>query len=204
MPFRVSGKNITIGEALRGRVNERIAEVTAKYFDGGYSGHATIGKDGIGFRTECVIHLDSGIVLESEATAGDAYSSADLAAERIEKRLRRYKSRLKDHPTARVDSGAIESSAVAAQSYVIAAPEHDTDKEITEFNPVIIAESTTTLKRMSVSDAVMQLDLTGTTVVVFRHAGHGRVNLVYRRADGHIGWIDPPAVEVKDGSKDGH
>jgi ribosome hibernation promoting factor len=199
MPFRVSGKNITIGEALRGRVNQRIAEATAKYFDGGYSGHVTIGKDGFGFRTECVVHLDSGIVLEAEATAGDAYSSADQAAERIEKRLRRYKRRLRDHQTARADGQAIEQNAVAAPSYVIAAPEPDTDDEITEFNPVIIAESTTALKHMSVSDAVMQLDLTGTTVVVFRHAGHGRVNLVYRRADGHIGWIDPPSIE-----KDGH
>jgi ribosomal subunit interface protein len=203
MPFRVSGKNIAIGDALRGRVNQRIAEATAKYFDGGYSGHVTIGKDGFGFRTECVVHLDSGIVLEAEAIAGDAYSSADQAAERIEKRLRRYKSRLKDHQNARVDGQPVDS-ALAAPSYVIAAPDEDADEEITEFNPVIIAESTTALTRMSVSDAVMQLDLTGTAVVVFRHAGHGRVNLVYRRADGHIGWIDPPAVEVKDGPKDGH
>ena len=203
MPFRVSGKNIAIGDALRGRVNQRIAEATAKYFDGGYSGHVTIGKDGFGFRTECVVHLDSGIVLEAEAIAGDAYSSADQAAARIEKRLRRYKGRLKDHQAARMDGQAVDN-AVAAPSYVIAAPDEDTDEEITEFNPVIIAESTTALKRMSVSDAVMQLDLTGTAVVVFRHAGHGRVNLVYRRADGHIGWIDPPAVEAKDGPEDGH
>jgi putative sigma-54 modulation protein len=202
MPFRVSGKNIAIGEALRGRVNQRIAEATAKYFDGGYSGHVTIGKDGFGFRTECVLHLDSGIVLEADATAGDAYSSADQAAERIEKRLRRYKSRLKERQASRAEGD--DEGWVAAPSYVIAAPEHDTDDEITEFNPVIIAESTTALKPMSVSDAVMQLDLTGTTVVVFRHAGHGRVNLVYRRADGHIGWIDPPAVEARQGPKDGH
>ena len=143
MPFRVSGKNIDIGEALRGRVNQRIAEATAKYFDGGYSGHVTIGKDGFGFRTECVIHLDSGIVLEAEAIAGDAYSSADQAAERIEKRLRRYKRRLKDRQAARARTAsrqAIDQSVVAAPSYVIAAPEHDTDEEITEFNPVIIAE----------------------------------------------------------------
>jgi ribosomal subunit interface protein len=203
MPFRVSGKNIALGEALRGRVNQRIAEATAKYFDGGYSGHVTIGKDGFGFRTECVVHLDSGIVLEAEAIAGDAYSSADQAAERIEKRLRRYKGRLKDHQAARANGQAADN-AMAAWSYVIAAPDEDAEEEITEFNPVIIAESTTTLKSMSVSDAVMQLDMTGTAVVVFRHAGHGRVNLVYRRADGHIGWIDPPAVEAKDGPKDGH
>jgi ribosomal subunit interface protein len=80
MPFRVSGKNIDIGQALRARVNARIAEVTAKYFDGGFSGHVTIGKEGFGFRTDCVVHLDSGIVLEADALAADAYASADQAA----------------------------------------------------------------------------------------------------------------------------
>ena len=89
MPFRVSGKNIDLGEALRTRVNARVAEATAKYFDGGYSGHVTIGKEGFGFRTECLIHLDSGITLEAEAIAGDAYASADQAAIRMEKQLRR-------------------------------------------------------------------------------------------------------------------
>src|SRR6188508_288844 len=118
MPFRVSGKNIDIGQALRTRVNARIAEVTAKYFDGGYSGHVTIGKDGFGFRTDCVIHLDSGTVLEADAIAGDAYSSADQAAERIEKRLRRYKRRLKDRPAVRADGHAAEES-IDARSYVI-------------------------------------------------------------------------------------
>jgi ribosomal subunit interface protein len=98
MPFRVSGKNIDLGEALRARINSRVSEATAKYFDGGFSGHVTIGKDGFGFRTECVIHLDSGVVLEVDAFAPDAYSSADQAALRIEKRLRRYKRRLKDRP----------------------------------------------------------------------------------------------------------
>jgi ribosomal subunit interface protein len=98
MPFRVSGKNIDLGEALRERISSRVSEATAKYFDGGYSGHVTVGKDGFGFRTECVIHLDSGAVLEVDAFAADAYASADQAALRIEKRLRRYKRRRKDHP----------------------------------------------------------------------------------------------------------
>jgi ribosomal subunit interface protein len=101
MPFRVSGKNIDVGEALRTKINTRIAEVTAKYFDGGYSGHVTVGKDGFGFRTECVVHLDSGIVFEAEAMAADAYASAEQAALRMEKQLRRYKRRLKDHQAAR-------------------------------------------------------------------------------------------------------
>ena len=191
MPFRVSGKNIDVGEALRTRINARIAEATAKYFDGGYSGHVTVGKEGFGFRTECVIHLDSGIVLEAEALAADAYSSADQAALRIEKRLRRYKRRLKDHQAERADGHAVSDVAAGARSYVIAAPEQEAHGEVTEYNPVIIAEATTALKRLSVSEAVMELDLTGRPVIVFRHAGHGRVNLVYRRSDGHIGWIDP-------------
>jgi len=195
MSFRVSGKNIDIGEALRSRINGRIAEVTAKYFDGGFSGHVTVGKEGFGFRTECLIHLDSGIVLEAEAMAADAYASADQVAVRIEKRLRRYKRRLKNHQAGTPEGGL---PALHAPSYIIAAPEHDSDDDITVFNPVIIAESTTALKRLSVSEAVMELDLTGTVVVVFRHAGHGRVNLVYRRGDGHIGWIDPPLIEAKD------
>jgi ribosomal subunit interface protein len=198
MSFRVSGKNIDIGEALRSRINGRIAEVTAKYFDGGFSGHVTVGKEGFGFRTECLIHLDSGIVLEAEAMAADAYASADQVAVRIEKRLRRYKRRLKNHQTVASDGAPSEPHAVHAPSYIIATPEHDSDDDITVFNPVIIAESTTALKRLSVSEAVMELDLTGTAVVVFRHAGHGRVNLVYRRGDGHIGWIDPPLIEAKD------
>src|SRR3954471_20710618 len=129
MPFRVSGKNIDIGQALRARVNARVAEVTAKYFDGGFSGHVTIGKEGFGFRTDCVVHLDSGIVLEADATAPDAYASADQAAERIEKRLRRYKRRLKDHQPARVDGQATNDVALDARSYVISAPEHETDEE---------------------------------------------------------------------------
>jgi ribosomal subunit interface protein len=198
MSFRVSGKNIDVGEVLRSRINERIAEATAKYFDGGFSGHVTVGKEGFGFRTECVIHLDSGIVLEAEAMAADAYASADQVAVRIEKRLRRYKRRLKSHQAVAPDGAPLKSLTIQAPSYIIATPEHDSDDDITGFDPVIIAESTTALKHLSVSEAVMELDLTGAAVVVFRHAGHGRVNLVYRRGDGHIGWIDPPMIEAKD------
>lgn len=193
MSFRVSGKNLDLGEALRDRINARIAESVGKYFDGGYSGHATLAKDGFGFRTECAIHLDSKVTLHAEGVAADAYASADQAALRIEKRLRRYHRRLKEHRVERRDETSID-----AASYIIAAPEDDSETDSGRFTPVIIAESTTVLKRLSVSDAVTELDMTGAPVVVFRHAAHGGINIVYRRADGHFGWIDPPALPILD------
>jgi ribosomal subunit interface protein len=202
MTIRVSGKSISIGEALRGRVSDRTEEVLRKYFDGNYSGHVTFSKDGFGFRTDCALHLDSGITLEAESNAADAYASADQALVQIEKRLRRYKSRLKDrsarkpHATAAVIA-ELGASSLDAQSYVLEALSHDDDHEVTAYNPVIIAETTTSLKRLSVSEAVMELDFTGAAVIVFQHGGSGRVNIIYRRADGNVGWIDPPEVHPR-------
>lgn len=194
MSFRVSGKNLDVGDALRERVTGRIAEAVTKYFDGGYSGHVTLARDGFGFRTECAIHLDSKITLHAEGHASDAYASADQAAIRVEKRLRRYHRRLRDHRPERNEAWA----AIDAASYIIAAPEHDDETDVDGFTPVIIAESTTTLKQLSVSDAVTELDMTGAPVLVFRHAAHGGINIVYRRADGHVGWIDPPILTPAD------
>ena len=191
MSFRVSGKNIEVGEALRERISARVLEALEKYFDGGFSGHVTVGKEAFGFNTECVVYLDSGIVLRADSMAADPYLSADQAAEKLEKRLRRYHSRLKDyHANGRHNGQGPDT----APDYVIAAPGHEDEAEMAAFNPVIIAESTTSLKQLSVSEAVLQLDMTGAPVMVFRHASHGRVNLVYRRSDGNIGWIDPPAI----------
>ena len=199
MSFRISGQNLDVGAALRDRINDRVAEAMAKYFDGGYSGHLTLARDGFGFRAECAIHLDSKITLHAEGMAPDAYASADQAALRIEKRLRRYHRRLKDHRAERVDDrAASDAASIDAATYIIAAPEPESESEIDGFTPVIIAESTTRLKQLSVSDAVTELDMTGTPVLVFRHAAHGGINIVYRRADGHFGWIDPPAAAAAD------
>ncbi|MBX9821289.1 ribosome hibernation-promoting factor, HPF/YfiA family [Afipia birgiae] len=197
MTLRVSGKSISVGEALRDRVSERTNEVLRKYFDGNYSGHITLSKDGIGFRTDCSLHLDSGITLEADSIAADAYVSADQALLLIEKRLRRYKSRLKDRSARKAYAATaalsdLNGAALDAPSYVIEAPSHDDD--VNEFNPVIIAEATTSLKRYSVSEAVMELDLTGAPVMVFQHGGSGRVNIIYRRPDGNVGWVDPPVI----------
>jgi len=197
MTLRISGKSISVGEALRGRVSERTEEVLRKYFDGNYSGHITLSKDGFGFRTDCALHLDSGITLEADSNAADAYASADQALLMIEKRLRRYKSRLKDRSArkAHAASAALAgmNAPLDAPSYVTEAP-GEGDDEVTGYSPVLIAEATTSLKRLSVSEAVMELDLTGAACIVFQHGGSGRVNIIYRRADGNVGWIDPPVV----------
>jgi ribosome hibernation promoting factor len=197
MTLRISGKSISVGEALRGRVSERTDEVLRKYFDGNYSGHITLSKDGFGFRTDCALHLDSGITLEADSNAADAYASADQALLMIEKRLRRYKSRLKDRSVRKAYAASaalaeMEAPVLDAPSYVIEAPAED--EEVTAYNPVIIAEATTSLKRLSVSEAVMELDLTGAGCIVFQHGSTGRVNVIYRRPDGNVGWVDPPVV----------
>jgi ribosomal subunit interface protein len=193
MSLRISGRNLDVGEALRGQAESRVAAALGKYYEGGFQGHVTVGKDGTAFKTDGVLHLSSGITLEASGTAHDAYASLDKMAERIEKRLRRYKRRLKD----RSASTNGREPGVEIPSYVIAAP--DEEIEEAEFgaqgdNPVIVAESTKSLHVLTISDAVAELDMTGAPVVIFRHAGNGRTNVVYRRRDGNIGWIDPPSA----------
>src|ERR1700675_3235892 len=179
MTLRISGKSISVGDALRGRVSERTDEVLRKYFDGNYSGHITLSKDGFGFRTDCALHLDSGITLEADSNAADAYASADQALLMIEKRLRRYKSRLKDRSARKAHAASEALAGMDAPSYVLEAPAEG--DEVTAYSPVIIAEATTSLKRLSVSEAVMELDLTGAACLVFQHGSSGRVNIIYRR-----------------------
>jgi hypothetical protein len=137
------------------------------------------------FRTNCTIHLWQGMSLEAHGVAPDAYQSADLACERLEKRVRRYKRRLKRH-----GGGETPRKQTSATDYVIQAASEGY-KERDEDNPVIIAEAETPVHEMAVSDAVMQMDLSDRALVVFRNASHGEINVVYRRDDGNIGWIDP-------------
>lgn len=196
MPLRVSGKNLDVGEALRQRVSDRVAGAMGKYFDGGWSGHVTVAREGSGYRSDCALHLDSGTILQAHADAQDPYSSADAAVERIETRLRRYKSRIKRR--AANGDGEGEPSAETVPLTVFSAPEHDEFELIEGWSPTVVAEATASLPRLSVSDAVLELDFTGAAALVFRHAGHGRINVVYRRGDGHVGWVDPPTGAASD------
>lgn len=194
MTLRVSGKNIDIGDALRAQVQDRIAAAVSKYMDGRVSGHVTVEREGTGFRTDCVLHLPNGVTLESSGIAHDAYISFDQTAHRIEKRLRRHKRRLKDRVAPETNGHA----AVTAGYAVLEAPADDGEVHADDdYHPVVIHESTRALHRLSVSEAVMELDLTGAPCLVFQHAGSGRVNIVYRRHDGAIGWVDPPTEQTR-------
>lgn len=199
MPLRVSGKNLDVGEALRQRVSDRIADALGKYFDGGWSGHVTVAREGSGYRSDCALHLDSGTVLQAHGDAQDPYSSADAAVERIETRLRRHRDRFKRHPANSAANGERgPAGGELAALTVLAAPDEDDVATFDGWSPTVVAEATTNLPRLAVSDAVLELDFTGSSVLVFRHAGHGRINVVYRRSDGHVGWVDPPAARADD------
>lgn len=182
--LRVTGKNMSVGDALREKAQDHFDAVVEKYFDGGYEGHLTLEREGSGFQAQCMIHLDTGALLQSSAYGGDAVSAYEIMAVALEKRLRRYNRKLKEHRR------RPEGEEAPAQAYVLAATE-EIDELEADYSPVVIAETTSTLRRLSVGEAVMELDLSQGDVVVFRHAGHGGLNVVYRRSDGNIGWIDP-------------
>jgi ribosomal subunit interface protein len=191
MALRVSGKHMDIGDAFRTRIEDRIDDALSKYFDRGADGHVTVEKAGSRFTTDCTLHLNSGIVLQATGEALDPQASFDVAAERIEKRLRRYKRRLKSHH----GSSAAERMEEYAYRVLEAVPDTDDETVPDNYAPVVVAETSLALSTMPVSSAVLQLDLQDNPVYVFRNAGSGDVNLVYRRADGNIGWIDPGSIK---------
>ena len=190
MTIQVTGKNLDVGEAMRGYVQERVAQSIEKYVGRPPTGHVRIEKEHGEFRTNCTIHLWQGMSLEAHGTAPDAYKSADLACERLEKRVRRYTRKVKRH-----SGGHTPRKETPAASYVLQSPPEG-QEESDEDNPIIVAEAETVVHEMAVSDAVMQMDLSDRPFVVFRNASHGEINVVYRRDDGNIGWIDA-AVKLK-------
>ncbi len=189
MTLQVTGKNIDAGEAFKTYISEKIAATLEKYIGPEISGHIRLEKERGRFRTDCSLRLPTGLLLEAHGLGSDAYASADEALERLEKRLRRYKRRLKNHHNGQAPGErALEYS---ARDAVVSADEDESEPPGNAVSPVIIAETERGVRELSVSEAVMQLDLSEAPFLVFRNAADGGVNVVYRRPDGNIGWIDP-------------
>ncbi|MDE2357453.1 MAG: ribosome-associated translation inhibitor RaiA [Alphaproteobacteria bacterium] len=193
MRVQVSGKHLAVGEALRTRVNEEIAASIGKYFERGGDADVVFSRDGHSFKADCAVTLASGHQLISHGLGGDAHSAFAQALDKIATRVRRYKRRLKSHSIA-----ATAKAAETAALYVLRAPDEDGEDDAWEEAEaegppagMIIAESEAPLKTLTVSMAVMELDLIGAQAIVFRNAAHGGLSVVYRRPDGNFGWIDP-------------
>jgi ribosomal subunit interface protein len=183
MSVRVSGKHMEIGDSFRTRIEDNIAAAITKYYDGGYSGQVTVEKAGSRFTTDCRIHLDTGVVLHATGQANDPQPSFDSASERIEK--------LKDH-----HNGLPTDNHYGEVSYKVMDVLPEEDEEFAEdYAPTVVAEGSRQIKTMSVATAVVSLDMTDEPVLLFRSAGKDNLNIVYRRQDGNIGWIDTSTLK---------
>jgi ribosomal subunit interface protein len=194
MRIQVTGRQIELGDALRTRITDDLAKGVEKYFSRATEGVVTVGKNGVGFEVDCLVHLSSGISLQAQGHGGDAHAAFDDALEKLEKRVRRYKRRLKNHHTANKSPLPAE----AASAYVLAPITDEDEVDVGEpegpageHGPLVIAETKSAVKTMAVATAVMQLELTDSPALMFRNAAHGGLNVVYKRSDGNIGWIDP-------------
>lgn len=189
MDIQVSGKNMDLGDALQLHVTERLADGVRKYFDRGAEAAVTFSRERRLVECDVTAHLASGVFLAAHGEGGDAYGAFDDGLEKLEKRIRRYKRRLKNHHA----DGKQALPAETALYYLLEPLKEEDEHEPVEGdpNPVVVAESRTALREMTVGAAVMQLDLAEQPVIVFKNAAHGRINVVYRRRDGNIGWVDP-------------
>ena len=185
MQVQVSGHHLDVGDSLRSHVAERLDASVGKYFDRPVDGHVTLTKDGYEVKADCAVHLSSGMRLNAQGRATDPYAAFDAAAERLDKQLRRYKRKLKSH----ANGNKPELPAESFPSFVLESS-NENDEVAEDAQPIIIAEGTTSVPRLSVMDAVMHMDLTHASFMVFRNGATGGLNLVYHRDDGNIGWID--------------
>jgi ribosomal subunit interface protein len=191
MHIQVKGKQISVGEALSEHVERQLTAAVEKYFDRSVDAIVTFSKDRHTFRCDAHVHLPTGLTAQSSATANDVYAAFDQGAERIEKQIRRYKRRLRDHHQHR--KAPVET--VAATSYVLEAPEIETETDEPEtLQPVIVAEMSDAVQSLSVGEAVMQMEIAGKPFLIFKNDAHGRINVVFQREDGNVGWVDPANV----------
>lgn len=187
MQLSVHGKQINIGDALRGHIEESLPTVVTKYFDNPTDAHVTVTREGKGIKADISVHVGKGIIVQSHASSEDAYAAFDTAAVHIAKRLRRYKRRLRDHHRGREE----KPSSVEVQQFVLDPQlESEEAQQPAEDQPLIVAEMATQIERLSVSEAVMRMDLSGQPALLFHNSANDAINLVYLRSDGNIGWID--------------
>jgi ribosomal subunit interface protein len=187
MDIRISGHQMDTGAALQEHAADRLGGVVGKYFDRALSSHVTFGKAPAGaFTCDIVTHVMQGLILKAQGSAPDAHIALDDAAAKIEKQLRRYKRRLTDRHEQTSHSRAEEEAA-----YTIFVVEEDEEEEVIADAPLVIAETRVDIPTATVADAVMLMDLRNTGALFFKNAGTGRHNMVYRRADGSIGWVEP-------------
>ncbi len=200
MELAIHGKQIDVGDSLRAHVTKKLEDVNAKFFNRAIDVTVTLSPEGHGFvKSHVSLRVGKDIMVSANAVEADAYASFDSAAEKVAKQLRRYKNRLRDHHAYLEQTP--EAEMTKALNYVLATKQldghHDTknEDEGSEFErgdaPVIVAEEATQIQKMSVHDAVMRMDLSGQTAILFRNPKNNHLNMVYRRADGNIGWIEP-------------
>ena len=187
MRYQISGKQIDIGTALQTHVETELGQAVDKYAGRPTDATVVFSRSGAEYACEAVVHLSTGLTTQAKGQAHDIYAAFDSACQKIEKQLRRYKRRLKNHHRER--SAPVES--FGASSYILASSEEAEESEPESLQPIIVAEMETKVPSLSVGEAVMQMELAGAPVLVFRNEGHNGVNVVYRRDDGNIGWIDP-------------
>ncbi|EAR52982.1 ribosomal subunit interface protein, putative [Oceanicola granulosus HTCC2516] len=187
MRYQISGKQIDIGEALSAHVESNLNETVGKYAGRPTDATVIFSKSGPEFHCEAVIHLSTGLTAQAKGHAHDIYAAFDSASEKMDKQLRRYKRRLKDHHRERVQPVELST----APSYILASSESEDDAQEQDLSSMIIAEMETSIPSLSVGEAVMQMEIAHAPVLVFRNEGHSGINVVYRREDGNIGWIDP-------------
>ncbi len=187
MRYQISGKQIDIGDALQVHVKDSIGIVVQKYAERPTDAQIIFSRSGHEYVCETTVHLSTGLTASAKASAHEIYASFDQCAEKMEKQLRRYKRRLKDHHRDRAEP--VET--FAGSSYILAASDGVEEAEPESLQPMIVAEMETKIPSLSVGEAVMQMEIAGAPVLVFRNEGHEGVNVVYRREDGNVGWIDP-------------
>jgi ribosomal subunit interface protein len=192
LQVQIAGKKLEVGAALQERISFGLESRVSKYFNRTGEAFVTVSKPGWAFNVDCSIHLPSGVTLQAHGEGDDGYQAFEMALDKIEKRVRRYKNRLRNHRAK--ENGTAE---VAYERIILPRDESEEPDSADGADggagdsPAIVAESDTQIRTMTVSMAVMQLELADSPAVMFRNAAHGRLNMVYRRPDGNVGWVDP-------------